>query len=171
MKKILSLTAIAALVIGITFSGCKKDEEEYTPEALPTATISGKVFCDLDATLDDDQNQDDKVPSGTKLIFSIDAQDLVTDPVSGYAYKTLTYTATVDANGEYTISLPSCGNVITVDIQGVDFNANQLQYDGGVDANGDPTTENVEETYEIISTTADIVEGDVVILDLDYIIK
>ncbi|PLX08563.1 MAG: hypothetical protein C0596_06820 [Marinilabiliales bacterium] len=91
------------------FTGCK--EEEYTPEPLPMVTIEGQVITQLDMT-----NADvEFVPDCTKIIFRIDAQDLVAVPEAGYTYQILQYETTV-ADGMFTIDLP-CVNFNAVPVE------------------------------------------------------
>jgi hypothetical protein len=100
MKKVLSITVIAAIGMMMLFSSCKKEEVETAP--LPTSTIIGKVKADLDQTNANPEN----APAGTKIFFRINSQQLALDPLPNYVYQTLQYETTVDASGEYTITLP-----------------------------------------------------------------
>lgn len=114
---------ILAIILGglFAFTSCDKTEE-VEPGTNPTATIKGKVYANLDAT-DGDMEY---APVGTKVFFRINAQDLVLNPDPAYAYQTLQYETTVDANGEYSISLPTVDHqAVNVAITGDQFEAEQ----------------------------------------------
>lgn len=123
MKNIISIMLIAAFGVMLVFTGCK--EEEYTPEPLPMVTVSGTVEADMD--LGDAGLE--AVPNGTKIIFRINAQSLVQNPIAGYTYEVLQYETTV-TDGAYTIELPTAVHAgVPVTIVPVDFQANQTQAD------------------------------------------
>lgn len=126
MKNIFSIMLIVVLGLTVVFTGCK--EEDPVIEPLPTVIIKGTVKAQLDLNNVNPEN----VPNGTRIIFRIDARDLVQNPVPGYNYQILQYETTV-VDGSYTITLPSAvfGGV-TVDITPVDFQFMQVQLDNSV---------------------------------------
>lgn len=120
MKNIISILLVATFGVLLVFTGCK--EEEYTPEPLQMVTVEGQVLTQLDLT----NAGIETVPSGTKIIFRIDAQDLVAVPEAGYNYQTLQYEATVDGEGMFSIDLPTVNfNAVGVEVELVDFVAEQ----------------------------------------------
>ena len=131
MKKAIFVSMI--LLAGVfTFTSCDKTEE-VEPGTNPTAVIKGNVYADLDQT--SAGNED--APEGTEIFFRISAQDLVLNPQAGYAYQTLQYKATVNADGEYTITLPSANHQAV----NVAISPDQFMYDVKVAA--DDTNEHV----------------------------
>lgn len=120
MKNIISIMLVAAFGVLLVFTGCK--EEEYTAEPLEKVTIEGQVLTELDLTNAVSEN----VPSGTKLIFRINAVDLVAVPEAGYNYQTLQYETTVDGEGMFSIDLPAVNfNAVTVEVTLDQFVAEQ----------------------------------------------
>jgi len=123
MKNIISIMLIASLGMLLVFTGCKEDE--YVPEPLKMVTVTGTVKADMDLGEAGNEN----VPDGTKIIFRINSQNLVQNPIVGYTYQVLQYEATV-TGGFYTIELPSVKfQAVPVDVVPVDFKANQTQGD------------------------------------------
>ncbi|HBF88402.1 MAG TPA: hypothetical protein DDX39_07130 [Bacteroidales bacterium] len=170
MKKILSLTAIAALVIGITFSGCKKDEEEYTPEALPEATIEGFVWADLNWANDTAdtvtvyQYNQEYAPAGTILIATLYAGDLVDNPVAGYTYQTLTYQTEVQEDGSYSFTVPAHANGVSVSIKCTDFEYDEISMDWA----NYPATETDRVVYTASSFSVTVYPNITKIIDINY---
>lgn len=122
MKKVYFIFTIA-LMIAVVFQSCKKDEQPTpaTIDLTKSATIKGKVK----AELDNSNSTSESAPSGTKIIFQVSAQDFPLDPSGNY--DDLLYTATVDANGDYTISVPVNNKGVNYTIRPVDFEYNQVQ--------------------------------------------
>lgn len=121
MKNLIAISILLGFSLLITLNSCKKKEEEKTPAALTsTATIKGKVWADLDLT----NAGSEAAPAGTKLFVTIDSEDLVDNPQ--YDNKTLIYEASVDANGNYSISVPAGNKAFNVRISGVDFEYNTI---------------------------------------------
>jgi hypothetical protein len=144
MKKSFVITMI--LLAGVfAFTSCDKTED-VEPGTNPTATLKGKVYADLDQT----ETGNEMVPSGTEIYFRIDAADLVLTPQSGYSYQTLQYKATVDANGEYSIDLPSANHQAV----NVYISPNQFKYN--VQVTTEDTNEHVFDAGTMtVSTMAD----------------
>jgi hypothetical protein len=111
MKNIISIMLIASLGMLLVFSGCKKDE--VVQEPLKNVTVKGQVLTQIDLT----NAGIETAPTGTKIIFRIDSRDLVAAPVSGYTYLVRQYEATVDADGYFSIELPSVNfNAVPVEV-------------------------------------------------------
>jgi len=123
MKNIFSIMLIATFGMLLVFTGCKDDE--YVPEPLKTVTVTGTVKADMDLGEAGNEN----VPDGTKIVFRINSQDLVQNPIAGYTYEVLQYETTV-TGGVYSIDLPTVKfQAVVVDVVPVDFKANQMQAD------------------------------------------
>ncbi|MDD4148749.1 MAG: hypothetical protein PHE33_01850 [Bacteroidales bacterium] len=123
MKNIISVLLIATLGVLLTFTGCKEDE--YVPEPLPMVTVSGTVKADMNLATAGYEF----VPNGTKVVFRINSQSLVQNPIAGYTYEVLQYETTV-TDGKYSIQLPTSVHAgVPVTITPVDFQANQTQAD------------------------------------------
>jgi hypothetical protein len=155
MKK--SLSIILMILVGgfFAFTSCE-DEETEDPGSNPTATLKGTVYADLDVG----NAGMEKVPAGKTVIFRINAQDLVLDPVAGYTYQTLQFEAETDANGNYSIKLPTATHqAVPVNVKAVSFEAQQTQTD-------DSYMDRVyEHTGGSVAATQD---GEVTYLDIAY---
>lgn len=130
MKK--SLSIILMILIGgfFAFTSCE-DEEKTDPGTNPKATIKGQVKADFDLSNNATDINEDFAPQGTKIFFRIDAEDLVLNPDPNYDYQTLQYETTVDANGNYSISLPTATHqAVNVDIQPDQFLHDQTDMGG-----------------------------------------
>lgn len=100
-KKTLLCTLLAA---GTLFTACKKKDDNNTDQlaSLGKATITGKVYAPLVDTAGASINQ--IAPANTVISAWIDTKDFVVNPGPGnYAKKY--YTATVDANGNYKLTV------------------------------------------------------------------
>ncbi|MDD3860252.1 MAG: hypothetical protein PHW83_08630 [Bacteroidales bacterium] len=152
MKNIISIMLIASLGMLLVFTGCKEDE--YVPEPLKMVTVTGTVKADMDLGEAGNEN----VPDGTKIIFRINSQNLVQNPIVGYTYQVLQYEATV-TGGYYTIELPTVKfQAVAVDIVPVDFKANQMQADDSFK----------EKTFWGNALTTSTQEGEITYQDLTY---
>ncbi|MGM0650570.1 MAG: hypothetical protein ACQES1_08710 [Bacteroidota bacterium] len=154
MKK--SLSIILMILIGgfFAFTSCE-DDEEQDPGTNPTATLKGTVYADLDLS----NSGDEKVPAGKTIIFRINAEDLVLDPISGYNYQTLQYETTTNSDGDYSIELPTATHQgVPVDIQAVSFEAQQTQSDDSYK----------DVVFEHTSKTAILQDSEIIYYDLEY---
>lgn len=121
MKKVFLFTLLALIGVTVLFTSCEKDEVEVGE--LPEATIIGKVKAELDIT----NANPEAAPTGTKIYFRINSQQLTMDPLPNYDYQTLQYETTVDANGEYSIKLPCATHqAVNVTIVPVNFRATKI---------------------------------------------
>lgn len=152
MKKLISLALIVSLGMLMIFTSCKK--EEITADPLPTATIIGEVHANLDIT----NTSLESAPAGTKIFFRINSQQLALDPLPGYNYQTLQYETTVDANGDYSITLPCVAHQNVA----VTITLDDLRYDVVTGA-GD-----VETYFNGTQQTQGIRDGETHYLDLFY---
>ncbi|MFH2144242.1 MAG: hypothetical protein ABIJ97_17580 [Bacteroidota bacterium] len=166
MKKILVLITIASLALMITFSGCKK-EEEVLDLTLPTATIKGKVWADLNLANDTTSSgwykyNPEFAPSGTKIIAVINSVDLVDAPAAGYTYQDLTYEGSVNATGDYTITIPARGTDVNVTIKAVDFTYDQITMDIY------PATKTEREIFTVGDQVTTVVANQIRVIDFAY---
>ncbi len=142
------------------FTSCSKEEQE--PLEAGTATVSGKLMANLDASSITNQ----PVPSGTGVTFIIDGADLDMKPDPNYTYDKVTRRATVGANGKYSIALPARQKPITVQVVFDDF-----EFDAVVittDDNGFQITTTARKVFSSPNAIITIVEGQVEILDRIY---
>ncbi|MCH2235699.1 MAG: hypothetical protein MK078_15775 [Crocinitomicaceae bacterium] len=95
-KNIFSILAIAA----VAFTSCK-DETPASSE-LGEATINGTVWADLDLT-----NTTTEGIEGMVVSAIIDTRNWSQDPDPFYNYEERVYSATVDANGAYSLTIPA----------------------------------------------------------------
>lgn len=123
MKKLFSILAI--LLVGFfAFTSCDSEEETDAGET-PTATIQGYLYADLDLS-----NTGNEAVTNEKIYFYINSQDLVEAPIAGYDYKTLQYSATTNADGYYSITLPAAKHAaVAVTVEPNDFEYEQVQAD------------------------------------------
>ena len=160
MKKsifaVLSIATTAMLLVG-----CKK-EESAAPLEPGTAMVKGRITADLDAT----SLTPTAAPAGTGVTFIISGADLDHNPDPSFSYKNITKRATVNANGEYSISLPARQESISVHVVFDDF-----EYDATVvttDDNGFQTTTVARRTFSKGDEWINIVDGQVQIKDFNY---
>ena len=114
-RKMFSIMAIAAIAV----ASCKK-EEPVTIE-LGEAVITGNVWADLDQTNDMQngvyvQDLNPEGVQGMQVSVQIDSKDLDQTPDADYDYEVNTYTATTDAAGNYTLTLPAIDVAFGIDI-------------------------------------------------------
>lgn len=107
-KTILSLVTLG--VIGLAIQGCKKDE--VAPAATGSATIEGIVKYNKNLRNDTLPNgsyqiQPENAPAGTEVKFILDTKNLQKNQNNSYNYEKVLYVAKVDANGRYSIVLPT----------------------------------------------------------------
>lgn len=163
MKKVL---LSAALFAGVTslFVSCKK-KELVEPLAPGTAIVKGK----LTAKLDETSLTPVAVPAGTGVTFIISGEELDNNPQQGYKYDNIVVRGTTDANGNYSVSLPSRKKSINVEVRYDDF-----EYSATVLATNDqgfqvPTV--VRKTFRASSHNIAVIEGVVKVNDKQYQIE
>jgi hypothetical protein len=117
-----------------------------------TATISGNVTAELNTTT----TGREKAPQGLNLVFTVDAKDYA---VGATGTQKLTFTATTDSNGAYSVAIPAQTKLITVTVYADDFTADQVT---------GPTT-TVKTTYKFTgANTTTIILGKKTIFDIAY---
>jgi hypothetical protein len=119
-------------ILAIAVVSCKKDDEK-APTTTGSATVQGYIKVNLnernDTLPDGSYNLNrEALPSTVLLTFKIDSEDLDKDPDPYYTYDIIYKTATVDANGHYSVSLPTPkgSNAITGELEISDFEYNPI---------------------------------------------
>lgn len=105
-RKIFAAVAIASLAL----VSCNKDELDSTE--LGSATINGNVWADMDLTQPGVEGV-----NGMQVKVEVNTQDWDQQPVPGYNYDKKVYTATTDANGDYTLTIPATDEGYTITIE------------------------------------------------------
>ena len=154
----------AALAIGaIVFVSCKK-EEPATPADPGSATVQGTLWANTNLDNDTDafgfpMTQYEYVPSGATTVTAfVDSEDLDQNPDPTYDYQTLSWSATVGANGSYVIAgIPCWNDPITVELRFNDFTADQQI--GGDD---------VPHNFELAPIMVTVWDGAIVIQDATF---
>ena len=161
MKKITMYGALAIASLLVSLTSCNKDEESNALEP-GTATVSGKLRANLDET--DIQLQ--AVPQGTGITFVVSGQDLDRNPKPGYDYEDIIVRATVNANGEYSATLPAAKKTVNVEVifDDFDFDATILT----TDDEGFQTVVTERRTFQRGSQNLQIVDGQVLVRDYTY---
>ena len=157
MKKILVLMSLISLALMITFTSCKKDDEEVVADPLPEATITGLAEVELDWT----NTTPETAPSGTKVFASVWAGDLVETQIAGYDYQTFVYEGSINGDGVYTIKVPAKSSNAKATITFADFEEDVI-----VGA-GVPTVRTIF-TAGSNGTVINVVPGGNYILDAGY---
>jgi hypothetical protein len=117
MKK-LTLSAGLLLAAGLCMTSCKKEQSVVAEPGKAMITLHMGV--NTNTTNDtlangNAQIQYENVPVGTTVHFIMDSEELQAKTMGSYDYDMLTYTATVDANGDVMIELPAV-NEQTADV-------------------------------------------------------
>ena len=116
-RKMFSIMAIAA----IAFASCKKEEAVSTQ--LGEAVINGNIYADLDYTNDldgaglYDQGLINENVEGLTISVEVNTSNYDQTPEPGYAYDIKTYTATTDASGNYSLTIPATEDAFEVFVQ------------------------------------------------------
>jgi hypothetical protein len=129
MKK-LNYLILTLLFIGLFTSSCNKDKQT-SPVKLnteQTATFKGLAFAQLDLLNDSTTpGHYEFVPSGTKILVTINAAQYNVNPPEGVEFTDLLYETTVGSNGVFTIDLPSNTKGVKANVIFDDFEYNQGQ--------------------------------------------
>ncbi len=162
MNKLAFNGLFGLFVLAITLASCSK-EEEQTPLAAGTASVTGRLTANLDET--DFQIQ--SVPEGTGITFVISGADLDRFPQPNYNYEDVVVRGTANADGRYSVTLPATKNAITAQVIFDDF-----EFDATILTTNDEgfQTAVVERrTFTRPSTSVSIVEGQVLVKDYAYL--
>ena len=163
-RKIFSMMAIAAVAL----ASCSKDDPATSE--LGEATINGNVWADLNQS--DDFQDGLYIPElnregveGMQVSIEVNTANWVQNQVSGYDYEVKTYTATTDANGNWSITLPATEDAFNVTVNYNDVYTTRTIIESGSSAGSTTLTENVRLSYG--SQSATIFSGAVVNLQVE----
>jgi hypothetical protein len=139
MKKVyLRTLALSAIILGA--ASCSKETQTALEPGM--ATITGKVWANTNLVNDSATavsagliDSFELAPAGTQITFVIKGEELDPNPQAGYPYKDIIKTATVGADGMYTVSVPAYEKGVNVDIKFDDFMADQTIEDQTVTPN------------------------------------
>ncbi|MCO5259533.1 MAG: hypothetical protein M9916_05265 [Crocinitomicaceae bacterium] len=117
-KTIFSVLALGALSIAIY--GCKKKEE--VKPTTGEATVEGYIRINSNSHNDTTatggyQLNWESIPSSVVLTFVVDSKDLTKNVDTTYTYEKIQRTATVAANGKYSVKLPTPLSTNVIDAQ------------------------------------------------------
>jgi len=142
----------------MSLMACQK-ESEIVPDELGTATISGKLTADLDLSNDVNaggafvRGLNPEAVEGITVSVTVDTRNWDQTPDLNYNYERRTYTATTDANGEYTLEIPAGERAFNASLSFASFNFDQVQFA----ANGNGGTRNVQ--YSVGNRNVSIFAG------------
>jgi len=154
-----------AVMLMLVFTSCKKYEvtEPLDLSTLPTATIQGTLYADLDLT----NAILEYVPEGTKVTVSIPYADYDLTNASGGNY---VLTTTIDKKGSFTINIPVVSSGVNANVSFDAFNYNVIQgitedtmriwtqfnlpskLIAGVGSGSPSTSTKIEDTYNVSTT-------------------
>lgn len=160
MKTLRFLFGIVALMAVLI--SCNKDEQTSPIEIdlSKSAVLKGKVFAELNTT----NEILDFAPSGTKILFSIDASQFSGRP--SFSENDLIYETTVGSNGDYQITLPVTEEGVSIVIIPVDFEYDQIyQY---YNNEGQLVTGTHRVVYSSDAGLVGVVANQVRIIDIQY---
>lgn len=114
-KKLFSIMAIGAIAI----TSCKKDEA-LDSNQLGEAVITGNIYANLDETNDVNAaglfslGSNPESVEGITVSVTVDTEDWDQSPDYNYDYPEKTYTAVTNADGDYTLTIPTTDKPSTV---------------------------------------------------------
>lgn len=138
-RTLLSVFAIGLLAL----TSCKKEE---VATELGTATVKGNIYADLDYTNDVNssgvyaEGSNPEAVEGMVVKATVSTYYWDQDPDSYSDYQEMTYTATTDANGDFTMEIPANDNPYTVTLEFADVYTTKTSYS----AEGNTVTNDVE---------------------------
>lgn len=149
-------TLVLASVLVVSLNGCKKKKEEAEVVPLGKATIKGRLMADLDYN-----NAVNEPVSGVVVNVKINTYDLVTNPDWSVNYPDKVYTATTDANGDYSIDIEVGAHEVEARVIFTDFTYDVVQVTPST-----PATQ--REMFEGSSYSYDIYQNGVFVVDYTY---
>lgn len=169
MKK---LTFAVAVMFCIAVIGTSCTKEQTTTAAPGTGMLSLELRVNNNEANDTlaSVNNNELVPAGTPIQFTMDTEDYQLNPDANYNYEMKTWTATVDANGMVSIELPAISENANVTVKYPDLELTKTERIGFF---GSTTNPRRDTTYTVIYERFDdnftIYDGaDVKMLDLLY---
>ncbi len=153
MKKVISL-AMSFAAVALIFTSCGSDDETKPEAVTTTANISGIVKAATNDTLDDP-----RLPiQGVQIHASINMGDVALNYDPSFDYENRTFTATTNADGEYSLDVTAGNSPVDVTILGDDARLEVVLTDS--------TSE--MRTFRVNTANVSVVGGQNVILDLEY---
>ena len=147
--------------VAMIFSSCNKDDEQ-TPLEPGTAVVKGRITANLDATAIAPQ----AIPAGTGITFVIDGAALDAKPDPSFNYDKVIERAEVDADGNYSVTLPARKQPIQVQVIFDDF-----EFDATVVTTNDEGFQETEVSRRVFSRNSlniTVVEGQSQVRDFSY---
>jgi len=160
IKKTTLVTSVVLLSSFAMLSSCSKSKDNNTDQlaSLGKATIKGKVTAPLSDTTISAQY----APAGTVINAWVDTRDFVLYDRSSDAYANRYYTTTVDASGNYTLTVDvSKYKPATIHIEPAQFEFNFITRVGG-------TIRTTRKVYNALSGFESVTNGGIAIRDIAY---
>ena len=154
MKKS-SLLLMPVLAVAILFSSCKKEEEPTTPTDT-NATIKGAAFANMNNSSTSPGLE--RAPTGTRITALIDPMDIMIEPDTTMVTDKIRVFATVDAEGNYTLSVRARNANVPVTIIADDFVFDQVQ---------DSST--IRKVYTANQFNVTVIAGTTTVSDIVYV--
>lgn len=154
MKKVIGL-AMSFAAAAMIFTACSSDDDAAPEAVTTTATISGIVQA---PTNDTASTTAFEPVEGVQIHASINMGDVALNYDPSFDYENRTFTATTNADGEYSLDVVAGNRPVDVTIIGDDVRLEAITVDS--------TTE--MRTYRVNPANLTVVGGQNVILDLDY---
>jgi hypothetical protein len=169
MKK---LTFAVAVLFCIAVIGTSCTKEQTTTAAPGTGMLSLELRVNNNEANDtlNSVNDDELVPAGTVIQFTMDTRDYQYNPDANYNYEMKTWTAVVGNDGMVSIELPAVSDDATVTVKYPDLSLTKTERIG---FNNSPFNPARDTSYTVIYERSDdnytIYDGaDVKALDLLY---
>lgn len=152
MNKILTFALAGLVLVSV---GCKKDEKAVTPPTIASsANISGVVKAETDTT-----NAILETQSNVNILAIFNKIDLVLNPVAGQTYPDVTVSVLTDADGKYSLNIPTNGKTVNVTLKPQDFLSPVVT---------GPTTTSPDQLFTSSQQTLSINEKEKKIIDINY---
>lgn len=152
MKKVIYL-AMSFAAAALIFNACSSDDEATPESVTTTATISGIVTAPTDTATDPMEPIE-----GVQIHASINMGDVALNYDPAFDYENLTFTATTNADGEYSLEVTAGTRPVDVTVLGDDARLTVTL--------SDSTSE--MQTFRVNPSNLSVVGGQNVILDLEY---
>jgi hypothetical protein len=169
MKK---LTFAVAVMFCIALIGTSCTKEQTTTAAPGTGMLSLELRVNNNEANDtlNSVNDNELVPAGTAVQFTMNTKDYQLNPDANYNYEMKTWTATVDANGMVSIELPAISKASSVTVKYPDLSLTKTERIGLPNSTINPRRDtSYTVIYERNDDNFDVYDGaDVKMLDLLY---
>lgn len=149
------LSVVAAVFVVLSFTACEEMivSNDETIDLVPKATLAGTVTAELNLQ----SNGLEFVPAGTQLLVEVNYSDINVASAGKWVD-----TIQVNADGKYSVQVPTDANGVTVTITPFVFEADQTQPYGSL-------LSKVKMTYAKNTAVAKLISlGQSVVLDIQY---